>query len=260
MSKLIDMLERVGYEPPSPFGFSTASKKSDTPPAIALVGAVSLKVLTKQPKLAEAPVDAVLVSLDTLDEKKVDKIADRLESRLWGLQLNGVDKTQAGTLKEKGCDFVLFEPDNTAASILSEEDIGKLVSVDPDLSEEMARAIHQLSIDAAVLTAEGDLAPLTVRKAMDYMAIQQMIGKSLLITAPAALGPDELEPLRDMGIAGLVVDLTSPDEIAGTREAIENLPRPKRRSQRRNALVPQVTADQAEHVHEHPDEDDDDDF
>ena len=56
-------------------------------------------------------------------------------------------KKQAKRLKEKGCDFVIFDIGETSASVLNDEDLGKLIVVKPGLKDDLAHALHALSID-----------------------------------------------------------------------------------------------------------------
>ena len=82
MSKFIDKLEKVGLQLPTPLGFGTASKREEQPPAIMLVGKVTPDELAKTPGLADAKVDAFLVSLGSWDEKVFDIIGDALGDRI----------------------------------------------------------------------------------------------------------------------------------------------------------------------------------
>jgi hypothetical protein len=65
--------------------------------------------------------------------------------------------------------------------------------------------------------------------------------------------------LRNLGVTGLVLDLSAADDVAKTREAVASLPRRKTRPARGVALVPDSSQAGVPDVPHAPDDDDDDD-
>ena len=261
MSKLIETLERTADYTATPIGFGAASRQQDTPASMALIGMVSSENLAKRPKLAEAPVDAILVSVKPRGLRALNKLADSpLADRLWGVHLTETDDTQAKEIKKKGCDFILFNPDSTPASLLNDADLGMLMSVGPDLSEDAARAIQDLPIDAALYLPEQDLLPLTVQKLIDIQVVRGLLDKPFLLATPASMEPPDLEALRNAGIAGLALDLSSTQDIARTKKAIANLPRRKPTPTSRHVVAPQASHGLGHPDHGGDEEDQDDDF
>ena len=258
MSKLLELMEKVGHEPPVAFGFSPASKKSEARPAMMLLGRYTPDQLAKSKNHDKTDIDAILLTVEEWNEEALGPVVESLEDIIWGVQLRSVDAAQAGQLRDRGCDFILIQPGDTAASVLLEEDLATLVPVEGSLSEETARAIHDLPIDAVVFTPGGDLAPLTVEKLMQYQSVLGMVSKPFLVSVPSALGGDELGPLRELGTVGLVLDSASQRAVSRIRKALGGLPKQKGRPNRGMALVPQVGPTAVEHNHEEPDEDDED--
>ena len=258
MSKLLDLMEKVGHEPPAAFGFGPASRRAESHPAMVLLGRYTPKQLAKAKNSAKIHIDAVLLSLDEWSEGTLEPIAASLEGRVWGVQIDGIDGAQAAQLKDIGCDFILVQPGGAAASLLLEEDLATLIPIGGSLSEETARAIHDLPIDAVVFTPEGDLSPLTVQKMMEYQAVLGMVSKPFLVSVPSSLAAAELGPLRELGTVGLVLDSTSQRAVSRIRKALDGLPKRRGRRDRGMALVPQVGRGAAEHAHGAPDEDEDD--
>ena len=241
MSKFIDMLQRVGQQTFTPMGFGAAVRSSEGVSSMMLIGQVTLEDLTKAPGLSGAHVDALLVRLTSWEEGSFDDIADSLKGRLWGVGMSGFDEEQTEQLKAKGCDFIEFDADATAAAVLNDEDLGKVISVGPDLDEDIARAINELPIDGVIFTPAEGLLPLTVRKLIDIGLVCGPVDKPFVIEAPAGMGARDLEAIRNTGVAGLVVEISSLEEIGRTRKVIENLPRRKVGLGGRDVVIPQMT-------------------
>lgn len=240
MSKLIDKLEKMGEQAPSPLGFGAAARRNNLASQIMLIGRTTPDALAQDAGLSEAQVDAIMVLMDSWEEDAVNRAADSLHDKLWGLRLSAVSAEQAALLKEKGCDFVAFEPRNTAAAVLNDEDLGKLIVLDGHLDENTARAIHTLPIDGTLYSPASGLQGLTVQQLIEIQQARSMVDKPFLIESPVDLGTSELQAIRNAEIAALVVDLSSLEAVAKLKEAISNLPRRKPRSRSREAAVPHV--------------------
>ncbi len=259
MSKFIDMLEKVGQLAPTPMGFGAAARRNNAAPQIALVGQVQPQGVQG---VSGAQVDAFLVSLDSWDEASLDQVRDALGERLWGVRVNGLSKEQAAMLKEKGCDFIVFDAEGTAAAVLNDEEMGKVLAIGEGLDEDTARAIQDMPIDAVLFTPGKEIVPLTVQKLIDIQLVRCLVDKAFLMATPAALAPDDLEGLRNAGITGLLVDVPSAGAVAGLKQAIDGLPRRRPRPASRDAIVPHapVGFGTARREEEEEQEDDEEDF
>lgn len=259
MSKFIDMLEKVGQLAPTPMGFGAATRRNNAAPQMAVVGLVRPQSARD---VSDAQVDAFLVSLDSWDEGLLEQASDALGERLWGARVSGLSKEQAASLKEKGCDFIVFDAEGTAAAVLNDEEMGKVLAIGGALDEETARAIQDMPIDAVLFTPGKEMVPLTVQRLIDIQQVRCMVDKSFLMAAPAALTPDDLEGLRNAGITGLLVEVPSADAVAGLKQSIEGLPRRKPRSVSREAIAPRapVGFDTARREEEEEEDDDEEDF
>ena len=240
MSKFVDALSKTGEDSVAPLGFGPASGSGKSSAAMVLAGQVTPRQLVDKPALGDSKVDALLVSLGAWDEAALDSIEGRLNERLWGVWLEAVGSEQVKLLREKGCDFVVFDATETEASVLEEEDIGKIMAVASDLDEDVARAINELPIDVVMLASDPDLLPLTVSKLIGIEQVRGMVDKPFVMAVPDGLAAKDLEILRNVGISGLVVATSSLKEIRRTKEAIEGLPRPKVRATRARAAVPHI--------------------
>ena len=227
MSKFIDMLEKTGTQPPAPMGFGLAPSRNDPARSIVMVGQTPPEQLKKKRKLPEANVDAILLSLASWDGTLLDRAGDALGNRLWGARAGGLDAERVAELKSRGCDFVVFDADDTAAEILNDEELGKVMAIGHDLTEEHARAIQDIPVDGVLLSPVKDLSPLTVQKLIGIQLVRGLVDKPFLMALESPVGPRELESLHNMGIAGLAVDLSLGKAVAAMKEDIAGLPRRK---------------------------------
>ena len=257
MSKFTDMLEKAGVQRPAPMGFGPASRQQTHIPQIVLVGQTTSAGLPTKAKVAKVEVDAFLVSLEKDDDATLDSIAGSLEQCVWGVRLGDLSAALVDRLREKGCDFLIFEAENTEAAVLAEDETGKIITVGPDVGEETARTIGEMPLDGALFSLEKGILPLTVGKLIDIQLVRSLVDKPLIMEAPADLGREELEALRNVGIAGLLMDLSSPSTIAETRRAIEDLPRSRSRPARREAILPVVPGERQAQTQGPGEEDDD---
>jgi hypothetical protein len=224
MSKFVELLEKTGELIPEPLGFGT-SRNVKSNPSMLLIGQASAEDLEKDPNLADAKIDAIVVIVAPANEKALDKVSEALKDKLWGVRVGSVSGEQAANFKKKGCDFIVFDPENTSAGLLNDEDLGKIIAINSELDEDQGQAIHMLSVDCALFTPAESVSPLTVQRLIDIEVIRGMVGMMFIMSSPTDLGKDELEALRNGGVAGLVVNLKASDDIAKTKEAIDDLPR-----------------------------------
>ena len=216
------------------------------------------------PTLAESKADAFIVTMTSLDSNALEGIQKALKDRLWGVRVGALSEEQASQLKEKGCDFVVFDPENTAAAVLNDEELGSIIAVNADLDEETGGAITGLSIDAAIYAPGESILPLTVQRLIEVQLVRDLVGKHFLITIPAGMTTSDLEVLKNAGIAGMVMNLSSQEDIANAKEAIKRIPHRRAKSRDRgryNVQAPTAGFVAASHqdVPDHDDDDDEDD-
>ncbi len=256
MSKLIDMLERASSPSQTPMGFGPASRRADERPALAIIGRALSSELEQDPGLAQADVDAVLVELHVrAQENAANGAFDALDGRIWGLSVDERVSTDVlAAAKERGCDFLALDSLAAPASLLSEEDMGKLVAVEDDLDERTAAAIRSLSFDGALYHPLEGLSPLNLGRLVAVQRAHRLLGNPFLVSASGELSKPDLKELRDAGIAGIVMELSGNDAIARTRESILGLPRIRPRPRQRRNVAPLVPSTQAGQVDDYDDE------
>ena len=246
MSKLIDMLERASSPTQAPMGFGPASRRADERPALAVIGCVLSSELEQDPGLGQADVEAVLVELHVgAGEDGLNAAFGALDGRIWGLSVDeGVGLEVVAAAKERGCDFLALDNRSAPASLLSEEDLGKLVVVEDELDERTAGAIRSLAFDGALYHPQEGLSPLSLGRLIAVQRAHRLLGNPFLVSVSAELSQAELKELRDAGIGGIVMQLTDAEAIARTRESIRGLPRSRPRARQRRNIAPLVPSAQ----------------
>ena len=219
-------------------GFGAAARRDDRPRSILLMGTVTLRGMSRVSTVRKKLVDALLITLDSEDSKELTDNADSLEGLIWGVSAPGIDQERIATLKEAGCDFIVFDSSANAA-VLNDEDLGKIMRVGKDLSEGTAAAIHDLPIDGALLTVDNLELPLSVQNLIDIDSVRGMLGKPFMVDVPTELSTPELEVIRDTGTAALTVDVLS-KAVRELAERVDSLKPKRHRSGRRDDLMPSV--------------------
>ena len=251
MSRFIELLEKVGDTAPSPLGFAAATGRDDAAPQMALVALVTADDLVESPGVADADAAALLVETEF---PMPDAAAGALEGRLWGVRLvpspAAYTVEQVEALVEQGCDFVVFESMDSAASILNDEELGRVVVLNADADEETSRAVADLSFDAVLLGWAVTGRPLILGDLVGIQRVRRNVGQPFLIEAPDGLEPADVEALRNLGVDGLVVSVPPLERAAETRDAIHSLGKRQSRRQRSNALVPGASIEDDDHDHD----------
>ncbi len=219
-------------------GFGAAARRDDVSRSLLLLGTVTLRGMYRVSTVRKKLVDALLITLDSEDSKELTDNADSLEGLLWGVSVSGIDEERIATLKEAGCDFVVFDSSANAA-VLNDEDLGKIMRVGKDLSEGSAAAINDLPIDGALFTTDDLRLPLSVKDLIDIESVRGMLGKPFMVDVPTDLSTPELEVIRDTGTAALAVDVLS-KAVRELAERVDSLKPKRHRSGRRDELTPSV--------------------
>ena len=219
-------------------GFGAAARRDDVSRSMLLLGTVTLRGMSRVSTVRKKLVDALLITLDSEDSKELTDNADSLEGLIWGVSASRIDQERIATLKEAGCDFVVFDT-SANATVLNDEDLGKIMRVGKDLSEGSAAAINDLPIDGALFTIDDLRLPLSVQDLIDIESVRGMLGKPFMVDVPTDLSTPELEVIRDTGTAALAVDVLS-KAVRELAERVDSL-KPKRpRPGRRDELTPSV--------------------
>lgn len=201
--------------------------------------------------------DAVLISGAKFKGGSLARIAASLADIPWGVTLEQATTEELTQLKDMGCDFLVFDAARAPLRLLREQEMAKIVKVEPSVADGLARAVAQLPIDAVLVGAEGELS-LSVHRLMVCQHLAGLVRKPVVVLAPMAMGSEDLEELSAAGTAGVVVNLEPGVEggLAKLGQAIDSMSVSRRRRERAEALLPHVREEGPIPPEEEPEEED----
>ncbi len=253
MSKLLDKLNQTSRGPAQPLGFRAAVATPKSPRMVLIASLTGRDV----PAAAAAKecADAVLLS----EAKGPGKLAASLGELPWGVSIGeATDPDYIGTLKGMGCDFLVCDPEKAPLMLLREEEMGRIVEVEPSLPDGLIRASAQLPIDVVLIGGEPSL---SVHRLMVCQHLANLVHKPLVARAPLGMSSEDLKELWETGLAGVVVKVAGDarEGLLGLRQAIEALPPSRRRrGEKAEALLPYLREEEITEVEEEEEEEYDD--
>ena len=241
MSKLLDLLQRISDGAPAPLGFGAA--RSDTLPGLALVGRAGRPGTGRRPTGvpdAAASLDAVIVD-DASGADYIKQLGDLMADLPWGpcLAAPAAEDVQAG--RDCGADLLAFSLRCSASVISGEDDLARLVSVTSDLSDRELRAVTALPVDGFILDMSSVSGTWSLQDLVTVGALTRRTDKHVLVQVSSPPASEDLEALRDMGVGGLILEITTGNsgELASLKADLRAMPRPRsRRRDRLRATVP----------------------
>lgn len=237
MSKLLERLNRVSRGPGQPMGFRASAISKG--PSMVLIAALT-EGDDKAAAAARESADAVLLSFGKLKGESLGQIVASIGDLPWGVSLKEVTADGLSQLRDRGCDFLVFDAARAPLALLREEEMAKIVEIEPSLADGLVRAIEQLPIDAVLIAEEGELS-LSIHRLMVCQHVANLVGKPLVARTPLGISEEDLNELLETGIAGLVVNLERgvEEELSKLRQAIDTLPSSRwRRKESTEALLP----------------------
>ncbi|MFQ5934556.1 MAG: hypothetical protein ACE5KI_07935 [Dehalococcoidia bacterium] len=241
MGKLIDKLEQAARPAPRRLGFAIARDEGQAPSMILIVRLDNSSA--KLIKSTSESAHTVILQVDQGDRKKtpVKDLAKLPENFPWGLQAEAVQPEAMASLREAGCDYLVFGIEDTPGRVLNEENIGKVLSIDMTLEEQLMRVLEEMPTDAIFIDSEPKT-NFTVKVLMEYRSVIAYVSKPVLLLAPLDLSDADLTALQNVGVIGLVVEPRTADDmkkVTKLRKAIDSLPpRESGEKERVNTLLP----------------------
>jgi hypothetical protein len=168
--------------------------------------------------------DAVIFS----NMDKVEKAAAALGDVPWGVALGEGEGAQLGKLKDRGCDFIVFDAEKAPLAVLRDEGMGRVVELSPELPDGLVRTVSQLPIDMAFIGGE---AAISVRRLMVCQHISNLVSKPLMARVPGDISEEDVRELWEAGLAGVVVEIKgdAKKQLSALKQAIEALPASRRK-------------------------------
>lgn len=248
MSKISERLAKLGQTETTGFGFGVSTLTRKIP--------VILTVLTihKQKDIKDVPADALIMADGSKDALQPKTLRD---TDIWGVSVSDGIDSDIDALVESGADFLVIETESTPGSALCGDDTGKGFVVDWNLPKKRARAIDNGPFDFLILDGSSIVLPLNVGGVLELQEQIAYYSRHIFLRLTQLPTDQDLELLRDIGISGLLYDVSDAHttEFAKLRESIDRLePRKDKRSS--PAVLPSSESSLGESdVTEHEEED-----
>jgi hypothetical protein len=241
MSKLANLLRRIARSEPAPLGFAALAGRTKNPEMLI---AVTIKDLDQAAAEAAAKGGADFLLLDggdlNNDGERIQAITNDLQIPC-GLRVSKAMPDAGATARAAGLDYLAIDGDDTPASALLEEDVGYVFAVDSDATDTFLRILESMPFDA-VFTA-GAEHPFTIRRQLELRRVSGFAHKPLILEGSDDLNSQDLECLRDSGVAALLLQGDNmPHRIGAARSAIEAMRPRRRRREERGGATPVLPA------------------
>ena len=200
MSRIEEKLKRLGR---GGVGMGFRAATAPTGPGMLLIARLSQQGLHSLEGLA----DAFLV----------EKGARPPSGVVWGARAETPTPEALAQLKEKGCDFVILDPEKAPASAL-EGEMACFVQIDPSLPDSLLRAVEGLELDGAFMEMEAPA--LRVQHLLLCQRVAGLVRKPLLVAVSPELTGADVVQLRRVGVRGLVVRAEVGEKLEEWRQAL----------------------------------------
>ena len=232
MSKLIDLIGRLGQQSAQPIGFGALTGRVESTPTMALIGSTSASesgshVASGLP----GGVDAVVFS-DGEAKPVLEATGSGIpEDVVWGATGGSLSNADLEALIEAGCDYVLIEP-SAPAGVVGHPDLGTIVTTGEPVDRLTGAALRSLKVDGSLNTSGTGTGGMNFATLVNVVKVGASIGGVMLVEASEAVSDADLMALRDAGVDGLVVPLEKEDLVEQLAESIRELP-PRRKPEAR---------------------------
>ena len=242
MSKLIDLIGRLGQQSAQPIGFGALTGRVESSPTMALIGSAQAgKSGIDSANGLPDGVDAIVFSDE--DAKPVLELleAGAPEDLVWGASVGSLGNTDLNSLVEAGCDYVLVEP-AAPSGVVGNPDLGTIVVTSKPADRLTGAALRSLSVDGSLNTSVIGDGGMNFATLVNVVKVGASIGGVMLVEVNDSVSTEDLTALRDAGVDGLVVPLENTQLVGQLVESIRELP-PRRRPEARG-LSPSAPRDE----------------
>ncbi len=262
MSRFIESLTKLHKPEPQPLGFATSgpAKPRARLPVAVILGSRNLDKILEN----VGEVEGVLVRVTGPEDlKAVQKTCQDKDNPPAGGLVTGTQKDLLEEVSADSCDFVVL-PIEAPVRLSEQEKLGRILQVDPGLSEALLRTIGDLPIDAALFSPDWSEKTLSLADLMTVRRLALLISKPILLVVPPTLSQSELQALWDLGVSGLVVDVpdaATSKKLGELRKNLDKLSLPSlRRKDKVSPILPRLAAETAPPVEKEDDGEEEEDF
>ncbi|MFC1984440.1 hypothetical protein ACFLU0_00275 [Chloroflexota bacterium] len=233
MSQFIDKLNQASRAVPQAMGFRTAQPVSGKSRILLIASLAGASAGDLVDYVVGA--DAGLLRIPKLSSraKTLKEISQAVPDIPWGGWLKYTDKGKMKQVARTGCDFLVFPAADTPLTLPQNDEVGKILEVEPSLSEGLLRAVNELPIDAVLIAGEQEREHfLAWHHLMLFQHFADSLTKPLLASTPQNVTADELQALWNAGVNGVVIEVEvgQPiDRLKKLRQVIDKLTFPSQR-------------------------------
>ena len=251
MSKISDRLTKLGQIERTGFGFGAKSVSTKVP--VILVG-----VEADDAKSAEGiDADFYVVNPGKNGAAQSEAIEN---AEMWGAAVSGGTGKEIVAAVDSGADFVVAVGEGAPGAVLRDEEIGKGIVVDGEISEDRSKAIDSGLFDFLILDGSLISLPLSLGSVLGLQEQLTKYSNHIFLKMNQIPDQETLELLRDVGISALIYEAsaTKNDDLANVRSTIDKI-EPKKHKSNAGASLPQSNDTTAVNEHEENDHDFEDD-
>ena len=240
MSKLLDRLERISRGDSPPMGFGPVSTARKTEPSMVLLAFVDSPVRRVKSGSGDMTMDGIAISESIAKGKDLNKVASSVNAPFWGIWWANQPWDLLHSMKEAGCDFIIFPLGEIPVEILRDEDLGRILVVESDIGDRALESIAGLPVDLVLLSGQEEDIPYTLNKLAELAYVREVAGRPVFLLRKKSLSVGELEVLRESGVDGIIVQ-GAKDLIGEMRNNIDILPKRRSKGERSFPTIPQVS-------------------
>ena len=263
MSKLTSKLDRIFRTAAPPIGFRKSEQETDIPP-MALIVDLTKSTAKKAKSISAERIDAAIINSSSEDADHFKDISAAVGGLPLGLWISEESNTkEIEQLIDLNWDFVIFNL-QTPIELLSKQDKGKILIVEPSVAPALIRVINELNFQIDGIMVSNNNSAITMKFLLTCQLFAEMLNKPLLVNTQLSLVPNELSNLQACGVKGLLLPEGSSQKfIAEVKKEIDLLPRTVKRKAGKGAVLPHLsfqTETSTEKVEEEEEEDDGEDI
>ncbi len=258
MSKFASKLDRIYRTAAPSIGFRKASEDTDIPP-MALVVNLTKSASKKVKTIAGEKIDAAIISSSSEDAINFKKISTAVGGAPLGLLITEDSKPDdLRQLIALDWDFLLFGL-QTPVELISKEDKGKILIVEPSLAPTTVRIINELNFHIDGVLLDNNSSSITMKFLLTCQLFSSLLNKPLMVNSNLSTVSNELSNLQEAGIKGIVLpEGASQKLVTEVKKEISQLPRTIKRKAAKGALLPHISFQtEASKVEEEEEEEED---
>ena len=232
MSKLIDLIGRLGQQSAQPIGFGALTGRVESAPTMALIGSTSASDSASHIDSGLPDGVDAIVFTDEEASGVIEASGSGLPDGLvWGATGRNLSNDDLNALIDAGCDYVLIEP-SAPAGVVGHPDLGTIVASDEPVDRLTGAALRSLKVDGSLNTSGTGTGGMNFATLVNVVKVGASIGGVMLVETREAVSDADLMALRDAGVDGLVVPLDDEELVKQLAQSIRELP-PRRRPESR---------------------------